>query len=390
MQNKNETLAKLYSIKAGLSAISIEKDKLAKAELSLIDDNKKIKDAKAEIVDIDKQVVILNNKLSSIKNENIPKSSKNFIGEYVGVGAGIGGGVGFLAGFIVSFIFDVVLGSTVSKYLVYFLTLLAFLVIGAGIGVFAGVIKQKSADKKSQAEYYKKIKGQNGDIKYYEGQISYFVSEKSKYQDKIVKINDEYVEHRLSYNQEKLVVIPTAKILYDALVEEYSSTLDPRDWQNIDLIIYYYETGRADTLKEALQQVDEQRRHERLIREIKNATLEISKTIERCANELIIAIDRNFSALSTQLTNQHNEIVGKIEKINTSLTVINSNISSLVQTAKESNEFSKKVLKNIESISTNSYLNNALLQKITTNSTDLVDDTNYLLFYKEPKEIKKA
>ena len=55
----------------------------------------------------------------------------------------------------------------------------------------------------------------------------------------------------------------------DALITEFSSVLDPRDWANIDLIIFYYETGRADTLKEALQQVDRQRQNEALIKAIK-------------------------------------------------------------------------------------------------------------------------
>ena len=38
------------------------------------------------------------------------------------------------------------------------------------------------------------------------------------------------------------------------------------DWSNLDLIIYYLETNRADTIKEALQLLDEEIRTLVLVR----------------------------------------------------------------------------------------------------------------------------
>ena len=44
----------------------------------------------------------------------------------------------------------------------------------------------------------------------------------------------------------------------------------------------------------------------------------------------------------------------------------------------------KSTLESIETISSNEYLQHALLEKINVNSVALVDDVNYLLFYKKP------
>lgn len=72
-----------------------------------------------------------------------------------------------------------------------------------------------------------------------------------------------------------------AKSLYSVFAEKYSEILDERDWVNLDLIIFYLQTGRAENLKEALQQVDRQRQTDAIVGAINNAAKEICNTFRQ-------------------------------------------------------------------------------------------------------------
>lgn len=67
------------------------------------------------------------------------------------------------------------------------------------------------------------------------------------------------------------------------LVREVNSTYEPflvkEDWKNIDLLIFYLQTGRADTLKEALILADRQRQTNAIVNEISKAAATISNAI---------------------------------------------------------------------------------------------------------------
>ena len=151
------------------------------------------------------------------------------------------------------------------------------------------------------------------------------------------------------------------------------------------LIIFYYETGRADTLKEALQQVDRQRQNEALIKAIKDASNQISSTIQRSLDQLQSTMIHCYQDLSLQLKNQHAQVMQRLSGIqldfhslNESVKKANASIQNLSKTIE------KSTLESIETISSNEYLQHALLEKINVNSVALVDDVNYLLFYKKP------
>lgn len=70
-----------------------------------------------------------------------------------------------------------------------------------------------------------------------------------------------------------------SRSLLAELASAFTPTIDLRDWENLDLVIFYMETGRADTIKEALQQVDRQRQNNAIIDAIGLATKQISATI---------------------------------------------------------------------------------------------------------------
>lgn len=92
------------------------------------------------------------------------------------------------------------------------------------------------------------------------------------------------------------------------LDELYCEILHKSDWENIDYIIYVFVTGRADTLKEALHMVDEQRRAEMIVGAIDMASNylanNISSTIYLMRNEL----SSSFNQITTHLANIRNSI----------------------------------------------------------------------------------
>ena len=161
--------------------------------------------------------------------------------------------------------------------------------------------------------------------------------------------------------------------MYDALVAQFKSVLDIRDWEHIDLIIFNFETGRADTLKEALQQVDRRVQTDEIIEAIESAGSSIAATINVTMRELRSDLNKSFNRLSEQLAIQHAEQITALGNINMNIERTNESIAKL-QSATENNG------KTLENISSAANLNNALIAKIGYDSMSLMDDVNYMVF----------
>ncbi len=99
--------------------------------------------------------------------------------------------------------------------------------------------------------------------------------------------------------QERIApIIKKGYSLYVALQEKFKDLIDVRDWEHLDLIIFYLETGRADTKKEALQLVEREIQTNRIVNAINTATQQICNTIDRMAQQVGARLD----TLSSQLT----------------------------------------------------------------------------------------
>ena len=90
-------------------------------------------------------------------------------------------------------------------------------------------------------------------------------------------------------------------IIHSALKRQYGKFLDPRDWQHVDLLIFYFETGRVETLKEALLYVDKQVQTDTIVHAIQTATAEINRTINQNTYKLAQIIGSGISLLSSQV-----------------------------------------------------------------------------------------
>lgn len=114
---------------------------------------------------------------------------------------------------------------------------------------------------------------------------------------------------------------------YMALKKQFSSLLDERDWQNLDLVIYELETRRADSVKEALQLVDRELQTERIQQTIVLATEQISYEIRRGFAELketMIECSRVISAQLSVVNLQLEEVSGQLSELTDSVNLGNA------------------------------------------------------------------
>lgn len=99
-----------------------------------------------------------------------------------------------------------------------------------------------------------------------------------------------------------------AEVVYEELGEEYAKLLDPRDWKYLDLVIFYLETGRADSMKEALQLLEREVQTQRIIGAIQEASARICRTIASAAAVISSQLNTISSQLSTVISQQQTQI----------------------------------------------------------------------------------
>ncbi|MBQ8688960.1 MAG: hypothetical protein IJ515_01185 [Clostridia bacterium] len=143
------------------------------------------------------------------------------------------------------------------------------------------------------------------------------------------------------------------KLVYTALRNAYNSTLIEQDWENLDLIIFYFITGRAETMKEALQLVDRERQTQRIIESVRFASREICNSIKNAFAELGSILEASFNMINDRL-----------DSIEDSVGSIRAGISSL-------NESNRILISKTE-------MNTALVAKAQRTSDELAKDLKYL------------
>lgn len=107
--------------------------------------------------------------------------------------------------------------------------------------------------------------------------------------------------------------------MYKALQSTFDIVINESDWKNLDLIIHYLTTGRADTIKEALYQVDRQRQTDQIVKAISIATEAMASHIENAYYKLGDGLARCFSRLNSNLQSMTREIVSAEKNSNSEI-----------------------------------------------------------------------
>ena len=145
--------------------------------------------------------------------------------------------------------------------------------------------------------------------------------------------------------------------IIQGLTDTFSDIIDARDWENVDIIIYAIETRRAENIKEALGVVDGERRTERIVNAINEAGQEICKSISMGLNRLQNEMTRCFGLLSDQITRQTMIMANEMSGIRRGIAANNTYIAELTSQAS---------------------MNNALLAQANKNSATLASDVTSL------------
>lgn len=387
-EQKNQMLADLYALRAGMSAISIEKDKLDESEKNYNDAMSSLKKVSDEYNKYDYDIQRVSTGLNDFKSQGYEetgnqkqkrkskysksgrianaksKSSKIFMHMIITIVVGI------IAAAVPWFLYFAATGwkgsifeDRNSKYYIYIsaaIFLISLIVAVARLIIeFSKHKDEKKDTKKSIRELNNELAGYQMERKLLEPKLNecYAVVNRSK----AIVERDRAYRSKLSQD------------MYDRLVAQFKTVLDIRDWQHIDLVIFYFETGRADTLKEALQQVDRKVQTDEIIEAIETAGSSIAATINVTMRELRSDLNKSFNRLSEQLAIQHAEQMTALGNINRNIERTNESIAKL-QSATENNG------KALENISSAANLNNALIAKIGYDSMSLMDDVNYMVF----------
>ncbi len=230
-------------------------------------------------------------------------------------------------------------------------------ILGIGGSVIIGVIilciaivKDKANKKRSSKESAQTAEKANANLESGKASIHKYLAARKKY----IEVKD----NRSEYYSKKIAPYKVVgDAVYVALVAEYSSLLDPRDWKWIDLIIYYFETGRADNIRDALLLADKERQTQQIIASIKEASQNICTTINDGFMMIKNTMIRCFDNLTNTINSGFNKLNGTIQQgiaTNNSLMLANLNATRLQNSLiAKSNQTSEQLMEDVHYIRMN-------------------------------------
>ena len=92
------------------------------------------------------------------------------------------------------------------------------------------------------------------------------------------------------------------------LEKRYAHLLHESDFENLDFILYLFVTGRAETMKEALQLLDEERRSQRLVNAVETSAHYIVANFERIMDNFGKKLEAAISSSTMQIMEAINSL----------------------------------------------------------------------------------
>lgn len=163
---------------------------------------------------------------------------------------------------------------------------------------FSGM-RFKSSEKKKGT---KTVKEYEQDIARHEGQIATIEELLPGYKQGITTAQQKGKELIANTCMQVAPTCAAVSALHDFLKNIFLSFLDERDWNNLDLLTYYIETGRADTVKESLQLLDRQKQTDQIVSTINEAAGAVCRAVKTGLTALQDDMHRCFGILSDQIT----------------------------------------------------------------------------------------
>lgn len=328
-ESKTNLISRLYALRAGLS-VAANEAQLAKTEQNKINDlnSKQSNEMKA----IENEIVSLKN---TIRQANVQESSllknieyhKNMRRSYQLDNAKI----------YIFHLIPIILLIIGMGYLVHLLnntensgirSLYMFGSIALGIiciilfiHMFANY--DSRTNRKSIRDYntfisddYDQIQKYKKTTKSNEKQLNVLEKEKD---NKLEAIKQRYTPQIEAANDKYKMHINAGSIFCNNLDKQFCAIISRQDWKYVDYIIFCLETGRADSLKEALKLADEENRTRRLEISIGNASKSVQDSFNKKLNQLHVSISQELnnirSSIASSISHQNNLINQRLEQI---------------------------------------------------------------------------
>lgn len=200
-----------------------------------------------------------------------------------------------------------------------------------------------SHDEKVAKDAQKELKSADNDIKTAQNDCERALRElervKSASEKNCRNAKDKYKDLKSEADSHKTA---GAKVVM-ALNDTFSDIIDYRDWENLDYIIFCLETRRADNMKEALQLTDEEKRTNRIVNAIHNASKEICRTLEFSISRLQNDMHICFNILNDNMNIQAQQIMKNIDRVKTNVALQSSSLLELTSAVNLSNSLRAKV-----------------------------------------------
>lgn len=162
--------------------------------------------------------------------------------------------------------------------------------------------------------------------------------------------------------------------LFNGLEALFGKLLDVRDWGNLDYLIYSLETGRADSVKEALQLADREEQTNRIVQAVAMASAAICRSIStglaRLQNDMRVC----FNTLANEMTRQNAMIMGGISDVSAQVANVSLGMAGLSGAIAE--------------LSSETRLRNSLLEESNQTSSRLADDVHKLRYYADYAQMR--
>ncbi|MBQ7352521.1 MAG: zinc ribbon domain-containing protein [Clostridia bacterium] len=315
----------LYALRAGLSKVSLEMDKVKKTEHELTEKRSKNQEIEyssrnsynffgSKCDEIDRKYRSENDFIKGKKDKLEEELSKHVASFNHNKKDSITGLIVIFAVIVICSI-AAIISSNANDYTVELIANI-FLYAPMLVGIFFGLgtifitkwVLNDNNKIKSLRDEISKLDSQlfnddeiiehlNTNKNYVEMHEKFIIAEKQ-----LGAVNNfDYSPYELAIVNQKKKCSMFYKEFHSSYLANFTSILDERDWKNLDLIIFILETHRADTLKEALQQVDMYRHTEKIARAIENASLAICNTIRQESDRITTAIGNCIDTINSRL-----------------------------------------------------------------------------------------
>ncbi len=372
--DRDNAVAELYALRAGLSVISQKVDEVRECERGIENERENIEDIKWEIDDIDGKIAREKGNLQKCDDELCKQKEQHEKDERASIYTFddkhtpslkisyivMAGGIFFALPCLVVVIISCLEYDLSVAALVFFCI---FAVVA--LSALANCLVDKSARKR----YVQKIHDEKVMKIANDEQANKIKCEEIR--ERISALESEGPEIRKQKNAELKIaedkigeiktdmerITQNIAVYSNVLEKTYAKLLNTADWKNIDLCIFYLQTGRADTIKECLLLVDRQRQND-----------EIVGAISAASNSICNEIRSGFSALGSTMV--------------TCLNALSVQMETMSNTLSMQHDETVRALSSIEAKSAEvlsaTQLNNALQDKANTSSEQLLNDYQYV------------